>query len=55
MRWPPWPGDGDLETFTEITWSALHGLVTLSRAGRLRPDYQDQRLAMILDQLRHHG
>jgi AcrR family transcriptional regulator len=47
----PWAGDRDLETFTEITWSALHGLVTLSRAGRLRADYQDQRLAMIVDQL----
>jgi AcrR family transcriptional regulator len=47
----PLAGDRDLETFTEITWSALHGLVTLSRAGRLRPDYYDQRLAMIVDQL----
>ena len=47
----PLAGDRDLETFTEITWSALHGLVTLSRAGRLRADYQDQRLAMIVDQL----
>ena len=47
----PLAGDRDLETFTEITWSALHGLVTLSRAGRLRADYQDQRLDMIVDQL----
>jgi AcrR family transcriptional regulator len=47
----PLAGDRDLETFTEITWSALHGLVTLSRAGRLRPDHYDQRLAMIVDQL----
>jgi hypothetical protein len=44
-------GDRDLETFTEITWSALHGQVTLSRAGRARADYQDQRLEMIVDQL----
>ena len=44
----PLAGDRDLETFTEITWSALHGLVTLSQA-RLRPDYYDQRLAMIVD------
>ena len=29
----PFAGDRDLETLTEITWSALHGLVTLSRAG----------------------
>jgi AcrR family transcriptional regulator len=47
----PVAGDRDLETFTEITWSALHGHVTLSRAGRLRADYQDQRLEMIVDQL----
>jgi AcrR family transcriptional regulator len=47
----PLAGDRDLETFTEITWSALHGLVTLSRAGRLRADYQDKRLAMIVDLL----
>jgi AcrR family transcriptional regulator len=47
----PLAGDRDLDTFTEITWSALHGLVTLSRAGRLRPDYYDQRLAMIVDLL----
>lgn len=46
----PLAGDRDLETLTEITWSALHGLATLSRAGRLRPDYHDQRLAMIVDQ-----
>ena len=47
----PLAGDRDLETFTEMTWSALHGLATLSRAGRLRPDYYDQRLAMTVDQL----
>jgi AcrR family transcriptional regulator len=47
----PLAGDRDLETFTEITWSALHGLATLSRAGRLRADYYDQRLAMTVDQL----
>ena len=47
----PLAGDRDLETFTEITWSALHGLATLSQAGRLRADHQDQRLEMIVDQL----
>jgi AcrR family transcriptional regulator len=47
----PLAGDRDLETFTEITWSALHGLATLSRAGRLRADYYDQRLAMTVAQL----
>jgi AcrR family transcriptional regulator len=47
----PLAGDRDLDTFTEITWSALHGLATLSRANRLRVDYYDQRLAMTVDQL----
>jgi AcrR family transcriptional regulator len=47
----PLAGDRDLETFTEVVWSALHGLATLSQAGRLRPDFYDERLAMIVDQL----
>jgi AcrR family transcriptional regulator len=44
-------GDRDVETFTEVFWSALHGLATLSQAGRLRPAFYDQRLAMLVDQL----
>jgi AcrR family transcriptional regulator len=47
----PLAGDRDAETFTEIAWSGLHGLATLSRAGRLRPAFYDQRLAMLVDQL----
>jgi AcrR family transcriptional regulator len=47
----PLAGDGDVETFTEVVWSALHGLATLSQAGRLRPAFYDQRLARLLDQL----
>ena len=47
----PLAGDRDLETFTEVVWSALHGLATLSQAGRLRPDFYDQRLATLVDQL----
>ena len=47
----PFAGDRDAETLTEVFWSALHGLATLSRAGRLRPDFYDQRLAMLMDQL----
>ncbi len=44
-------GSRDLETFTEIVWSGLHGLATLSRAGRLRPDFYEGRLSMLMDQL----
>lgn len=47
----PLAGDRDVETFTEVVWSALHGLATLSQAGRLRPAFYDQRLAMLADQL----
>jgi AcrR family transcriptional regulator len=43
-------GDRDAGTFTEVVWSGLHGLATLSRAGRLRPDFYDQRLSMLMDQ-----
>lgn len=47
----PLAGDRDVETFTEVVWSALHGLATLSQAGRLRPAFYDLRLAMLVDQL----
>ncbi|MFI0710841.1 TetR/AcrR family transcriptional regulator [Streptomyces inhibens] len=45
--------DGDPETFTEVGWSALHGLVTLDRDGRLRDGdgYQDQRIALLIARL----
>jgi AcrR family transcriptional regulator len=47
----PLAGDRDVETFTEVVWSGLHGLATLSQAGRLRPAFYDQRIAMFMDQL----
>ncbi|MGP8301143.1 TetR/AcrR family transcriptional regulator [Streptomyces inhibens] len=45
--------EGDPETFTEVGWSALHGLVTLDRDGRLRDGdgYQDQRIALLIARL----
>ena len=46
----PLAGDRDVETFTEVFWSALHGLATLSQAGRLRPELYDQRVAILVDQ-----
>jgi AcrR family transcriptional regulator len=42
------PGD-DEEALTEVLWSALHGLVTLTRGGRLPPDRHDRRLKLLLD------
>ncbi|KUJ70274.1 TetR family transcriptional regulator [Streptomyces albus subsp. albus] len=47
----PWAGGQEVETFTEVGWSALHGLVVLGRSGRLRPDQRDQRLTLLVDRL----
>jgi AcrR family transcriptional regulator len=44
----PLSGDDDPETLTEIFWSSLHGLLTLMRSGRLRPDRRDHRLALLI-------
>ena len=47
----PLAGDRDAETFTEIGWAALHGLVSLQQRGRLRPGLAPQRFAILIDQL----
>jgi AcrR family transcriptional regulator len=47
----PLAGGRDPETLTEVAWSALHGAATLTRARRLRPDYHQARLTMLVDQL----
>jgi AcrR family transcriptional regulator len=44
--------EGDLATRTEVAWSALHGLVDLTRSGRLPAGQQDDRLAALLALLR---
>ncbi|MFE7563123.1 TetR/AcrR family transcriptional regulator [Kitasatospora sp. NPDC057500] len=41
-------GRHDPETFTELVWTALHGLVTLTRSGRLRPDLAEDRLDLLI-------
>lgn len=38
----------NVETLGEIFWSTLHGLATLSRSHRLRPNYAEQRLTLLL-------
>jgi AcrR family transcriptional regulator len=38
----------NLETLAEVVWSTLHGLATLSRSHRLRPDHAEQRLALLV-------
>src|SRR6476620_5558273 len=40
----------DADALTEVLWAALHGLVTLSRAGLLRPGYESDRLQLLVHQ-----
>jgi AcrR family transcriptional regulator len=40
---------GDIDALTEVFWASLHGLVTLSRAGRLRPGHGSDRLRLLVD------
>ncbi|MFJ8825409.1 TetR/AcrR family transcriptional regulator [Streptomyces sp. NPDC102467] len=37
--------------FTEVFWASLHGLATLSRAGRLLPEDAGPRLELLVDRL----
>jgi AcrR family transcriptional regulator len=37
--------------FTEVFWAALHGLATLTRAGRLPPRDAEQRVELLVDRL----
>ncbi|WP_459961859.1 TetR/AcrR family transcriptional regulator [Nocardia sp. IFM 10818] len=51
----PFAPPHDVETFTEVVWSALHGLATLDRGGRLRPDFRAQRLDILLAEWTRRG
>jgi AcrR family transcriptional regulator len=44
-------GARDTDTLTEVVWAALHGLVTLDRAGRLRPEYRAARVDLLVSAL----
>ncbi|MFE7709103.1 TetR/AcrR family transcriptional regulator [Streptomyces sp. NPDC057486] len=37
--------------FTEVFWASLHGLATLTRAGRLPPEDAAQRVELLVDRL----
>ncbi|MGV9968184.1 TetR/AcrR family transcriptional regulator [Streptomyces olivaceus] len=37
--------------FTEVFWAALHGLATLTRAGRLPPEDAGRRVELLVDRL----
>jgi AcrR family transcriptional regulator len=41
-------GTRDADTLAEVLWAALHGLVTLDRGGRLRPQYQTERVDLLV-------
>ncbi|MBC2874756.1 MULTISPECIES: TetR/AcrR family transcriptional regulator [Streptomyces] len=45
-------GDGvDPALFTEVFWATLHGLATLTRAGRLPPQDMERRVQLLVDRL----
>ncbi|MFF3015628.1 TetR/AcrR family transcriptional regulator [Streptomyces sp. NPDC057939] len=37
--------------FTEVFWASLHGLATLTRAGRLMPEDAESRVELLVDRL----
>lgn len=45
-------GTEQLDTRTELAWAALHGLVTLTAARRLRPEQAHERLTLLVEQWR---
>ncbi len=47
-------GPDDLGLRTELFWSALHGVVTLTRSGRLPPEAQGERLRLLVSRFATH-
>jgi AcrR family transcriptional regulator len=46
----PFAAPDDLQAGTEVAWSAVHGVATLDRGGRLRPDLREQRIEVLMKQ-----
>ncbi|WP_194836235.1 TetR/AcrR family transcriptional regulator [Nocardia sp. XZ_19_369] len=44
----PFVDEADLGARTEVAWSAMHGLATLERGARLRPELREQRLDILV-------
>ncbi|MEV0295147.1 TetR/AcrR family transcriptional regulator [Nocardia sp. NPDC050710] len=44
----PFVDEADLGARTEVAWSSIHGLATLERGGRLRPELRERRLAILV-------
>jgi AcrR family transcriptional regulator len=47
-------GDRDADTVAEVFWSALHGLTTLARSGRLRAGHDSDRVDLLAAQFVPH-
>jgi len=41
-------GTRDADTLAEVVWAGLHGLVTLDRSGRLRPEHRAARVDLLV-------
>jgi AcrR family transcriptional regulator len=41
-------GTRDADTLSEVAWASLHGLITLDRGGRLRPDHHAERVDTLI-------
>lgn len=41
----------DVDTLTEVFWAALHGIIMLTRSGRLRPGRDSDRLDLLVAEL----
>jgi AcrR family transcriptional regulator len=46
-------GHQDADTLAEVLWAALHGLVMLTRGGRLRPGQHSARVELLINQFTH--
>lgn len=44
----PYADPDELDSGTEVFWASLHGLITLTRGARLRPEARDRRLALLI-------
>jgi AcrR family transcriptional regulator len=44
-------GARDPDTLAEVVWAALHGLITLDRSGRLRPEFHDTRIDILVSEM----
>jgi AcrR family transcriptional regulator len=44
-------GARDPDTLAEVVWATLHGLITLDRSGRLRPEFRDARIDILVSEV----